>query len=157
MEEDDLVWRVALKGWCCWFQGPPCCSRISQLVGRLMVGVFVGKYLVIIGRSPLIIYWPVVCFNSNNCHGCHTLYRMPCVDECVIGCLCFMCLVMQHTVSFLHEGVTIDILTSVHCQFFHFVQIWLTLPSFMFVFPSLQHPYTHHKNSLLAHKHKQFY
>lgn len=83
MEEDDLVWRVALEGWCCWFQGPLCCSRISQLFGRLMVGVFLGTYLAIIGRSPLVIYWPAVCFNSNNCHGCHSLYRLPCVDELV--------------------------------------------------------------------------
>lgn len=159
MEEDDLVWRVALEGWCCWFQGPLCCSRISQLFGRLMVGVFLGTYLAIIGRSPLVIYWPAVCFNSNNCHGCHSLYRLPCVDELVkqldqLSCVFVPC---DTTYSlFLARGCNHWHPHICPLPVFSFCTNLANSSKFYLFFPSLQRPYTQHKNSLLAHKHKQF-
>lgn len=41
-------------------------------------------------------------------------YKMPSVDE-LVKQLVLLCLVIQHTPSILLEGVTIDVLASVHC------------------------------------------
>lgn len=43
----------------------------------------------------------------------------------------FLCFAIQHVTSLLHEGLTIGTLAPVHCQLFHFSQIWPTLPILM--------------------------